>query len=70
MTSTEIIDGVTAALLIVFNSGMFVRIAKIYADGQDDEEQNTSKMVKTHVKAMIIINLISAMILTIKKFYE
>jgi len=70
MTFNETVDTITASLLIIFNIGIVVRIIKIIMDGQSDEEQPTKKMVKNHVIAGIVVNIIGAFILVVKNYYQ
>ena len=70
MTIKETIIAVTASLLLIFNAGMGARIGKIFFDGQVDEDQNTNKMIRNHVKAIIVGNTITGLVITIESFYR
>jgi hypothetical protein len=64
------IDEVTILLLIIFNSIISLRLAIIYLNAQHDPDQDTKKIVTIHIKAAIIVNLISGLVYTIAKFYK
>jgi|GEM_PF-3732862 len=64
------IDEVTILLLVIFNAIIGLRLAHIFFNAQHDPDQDTKKIVMTHIKAAIIVNLISGLVYTIAKFYK
>lgn len=70
MTFNETVDTISASLLLIFDIGMVVRVMKIFMDGQTDEEQPTKKMVKNHIIAAIVVNIIGTFILVVKNYYQ
>lgn len=69
MGFNETIDSITKFLIVIFNAGIVARIIKILINGQSDEEQQTRKLVKNHIKAALIVNLISSLVLLFVSYY-
>lgn len=56
--------------LILFNVGIVGRIIKILIDGQTDIDQNTKKIIITHIKAQIIANTCVVLISIIAQYFQ
>ena len=65
-----IIKNAGVTFLVIFNVGLVARIAKILMDGQVDDNQETKKMVKNHLIAGIVINIMPTLALVIANYYQ
>lgn len=68
-TAVGYITTITAVLLSIFNVGMVTRMSKTYFDGMESEEGINKKKIKNQIKALIVVNCISALILVTKGYY-
>lgn len=70
MNAVTFIKDATLALVLLVNAGIAARIAKILVDMTSEEEVSKGKKkIKNCVKAVILANVIVALITVIKKYY-
>lgn len=70
MEFTDYIYGVGAALLIIFNSGMIARIIQILQEGQTSDSNDTKRKVIKHIKALVIVDSMSSIVVIISSYYK
>lgn len=59
----------TNVLLIIFNAGMAIRVAKTYFDSLTSESGVEKKKIMTLVKAVAVINSLSVIVKLMAKYY-
>lgn len=68
-TGIGYVQAITTALLIIFNAGIIARCIKTYFDDITDEEGSNKKKRRNLIKVLVVINIIGAFILLMKKYY-
>lgn len=72
LTAFAVLTDVRTGLLVVFNAGIIFRIIqiKMSAIADEDESASAKKRIKNHIKAAVIINLVTVITFLIWDYYK
>lgn len=70
ITVKEFINQIYVALIIIFNTGIVLRILKTLMEGMSEDDTGTPKnRIKNQLKALIVVNTVYGIINAIKNYF-